>query len=256
MSGTGSAGMELLRQSARAGRRVLIGVNGVFGRRMVDVAERCGAKVTRWKRRGARPRCAADSRPRWRKSDISWSAIVHAETSTGALQPLDEIARLVRDSGALLFVDAVTSLGGAPVRVDEWASTLLQRHAEMFGLPAGLVARDLQRARGRSRFGAQDESAELVSRCVDDRKYWGGERVYHHTAPISMNYALHEALRIVLEEGLEAAGSARAIHETFVARCASSSSSRRSPKVDPRADAQHRQNPRRRRRCRGAPALV
>ena len=99
------------------GDAVLIGVNGVFGTRMVDVAQRCGAQVDTveapW---GTASRAAAVQRPRWRRRRPKLVAIVHAETSTGVLQPLDDIAKLVHDSGALFLVDAVTSLGGAPVR--------------------------------------------------------------------------------------------------------------------------------------------
>jgi alanine-glyoxylate transaminase/serine-glyoxylate transaminase/serine-pyruvate transaminase len=131
-------------------------------------------------------------------------AVVHAETSTGVLQPMDDIAKLVRDSGALLVVDAVTSLGGAPVRVDELGiDACYSGTQKCLGCPPGLSPvtfneRAVEVIRQRK---TKVQSWYLDLSMIE--KYWGSERVYHHTAPISMNYALHEALRIVLEEGLE-----------------------------------------------------
>src|SRR5919198_3093280 len=120
MSGTGSAGMETCFVNLiEPGDAVLIGVNGVFGTRMVDVAERCGARVDTVDAEWGAALDAQKFKDALGKKKYKLAALVHAETSTGVLQPLDDIAKLVHQSGALLLVDAVTSLGGAPVRVDE-----------------------------------------------------------------------------------------------------------------------------------------
>jgi len=119
-SGTGSAGMETCFVNLlEPGDSVLIGVNGVFGTRMVDVAQRCGAQVDTVEAAWGAALDPQQFKSALAKKKYQLAAIVHAETSTGVLQPLDDIAKLVRESGALLMVDAVTSLGGAPVRVDE-----------------------------------------------------------------------------------------------------------------------------------------
>src|SRR6266705_3735052 len=117
MSGTGSAGMETCFVNlVESGDAVLIGVNGVFGTRMVDVAQRCGAQVDTVEAEWGTALDAQKFKDALGKKRYKLVALVHAETSTGVLQPLDDIARLVREHGALLLVDAVTSLGGAPVK--------------------------------------------------------------------------------------------------------------------------------------------
>ena len=152
------------------------------------------------------------------KKKYKVAAVVHAETSTGVLQPLDDIAKLVRASGALLLVDAVTSLGGAPVRVDELGiDACYSGTQKCLGCPPGLSPvtfseRAVEIVRKRK---TKVQSWYLDLSMIE--KYWGSERVYHHTAPISMNYALHEALRIVLEEGLEKTWQRhKQVHETFI----------------------------------------
>lgn len=219
MSGTGSAGMETCFVNLlEPGDAVLIGVNGVFGARMVDVAQRCGAEVETVEAEWGAALDAQQFRDALAKKQYKLAAVVHAETSTGVLQPLDDIAKVVRDSGALLLVDAVTSLGGAPVRVDELGiDACYSGTQKCLGCPPGLSpvtfsdrAVDVIRAR-KSKVRSWYLDLSMIE------KYWGSERVYHHTAPISMNYALHEALRIVLEEGLEAAWRRhRATHDTFI----------------------------------------
>src|SRR5690349_12925425 len=122
VSGTGSAGMEFCFVNLiEPGDEVIIGVNGVFGTRMCDVAERCGAKVTKVEAPWGRiieAQQIADALKKVARPKLV--AIVHAETSTGALTPVEEIAKLARDAGALMLIDTVTSLGGCPVRLDEW----------------------------------------------------------------------------------------------------------------------------------------
>ena len=131
--------------------------------------------------------------------------IVMAETSTGAHQPLEEISRLVHDAGALLLVDAVTSLGGTDVRVDEWQIDVLYSGSQKcLSCPPGLAPISFSPAAMEVVMGRSSKVQSWyldVSMLAD---YWGKDRVYHHTAPINMSYALYEALRIIHEEGLEA----------------------------------------------------
>jgi alanine-glyoxylate transaminase/serine-glyoxylate transaminase/serine-pyruvate transaminase len=132
-------------------------------------------------------------------------AIVHAETSTGALQPLDEIAQVVHEQGALLIVDAVTSLGGVPVRVDEVGIDYCYSGTQKcLSVPPGLGPISLS-AKAEERLQAR--KTPVANWYLDlsmVQKYWGAERTYHHTAPISANFGLYEGLRIIAEEGLEA----------------------------------------------------
>jgi len=219
MSGTGSAGMETCFVNlVEPGDAVLIGVNGVFGTRMVDVAQRCGAQVDGVEAEWGTALDPQSFKAALGKKKYKLVALVHAETSTGVLQPLDDIARLVREHGALLLVDTVTSLGGAPVRIDELGiDACYSSTQKCLGCPPGLSPvtfneRALEIIRNRK---IKVQSWYLDLSMIE--KYWGSERLYHHTAPISMNYALHEALRIVLEEGLEAAWRRhRQVHETFI----------------------------------------
>lgn len=207
ISGTGSAGMETCFVNlVEPGDEVVVGVNGVFGTRMADVVERCGGTPvvieTAWGRvftpddvRAGLARC---TRPKL-------VALVHAETSTGAWQPLEDLAPLVHDAGALLLVDAVTSLAGCPLKIDAWGiDACYSGTQKCLSCPPGLspvtfspAAQDAMRKR-RHKVRSWYLDLSMLE------KYWGEERVYHHTAPISMNYALREALRLVCEEGLDA----------------------------------------------------
>jgi alanine-glyoxylate transaminase/serine-glyoxylate transaminase/serine-pyruvate transaminase len=219
MSGTGSAGMETCFVNLiEPGDGALVGVNGVFGTRMVDVAQRCGAKVDTVEAEWGTALDAQQFKNALAQKKYKVVAVVHAETSTGVLQPLDDIAKLAHENGALLLVDAVTSLGGAPVRVDELGiDACYSGTQKCLGCPPGLSPvtfneRAVEAVRNRK---TKVQSWYLDLSMIE--KYWGSERVYHHTAPISMNYALHEAMRIVLEEGLENAWLRhKQVHETFI----------------------------------------
>jgi alanine-glyoxylate transaminase/serine-glyoxylate transaminase/serine-pyruvate transaminase len=219
MSGTGSAGMETCFVNLlEPGDPVLIGVNGVFGTRMVDVAQRCGAQVDTVEAEWGTALDPAQFRVALGKKSFKVVAVVHAETSTGVLQPLDEISQLVHEHDSLLLVDTVTSLGGAPVRVDELGiDACYSGTQKCLSCPPGLSPvtfseRAIEAVRKRK---TKVRSWYLDLSMIE--KYWGSERVYHHTAPISMNYALHEALRVVLEEGLEASWRRhRQVHEVFI----------------------------------------
>jgi alanine-glyoxylate transaminase / serine-glyoxylate transaminase / serine-pyruvate transaminase len=205
VSGTGSAGMEFCFVNLiEPGDEVIIGVNGVFGTRMVDVAERCGAKVTKVEAQWGRIIEAQQIADALKGRRPKLVAIVHAETSTGALTPVEEISKLAHDAGALFLLDTVTSLGGCPVRIDDWqVDAVYSGTQKCLSAPPGLAPVSLS---PRAMEVATKRSKKVQSWYLDVNllaSYWGQERVYHHTAPISMNYALHEALRLVLVEGLE-----------------------------------------------------
>ncbi len=208
VSGTGSAGMEAaLVNVIEPGDTVVVGVNGVFGGRMADIVGRCGAKLVRlevpWGQVFPREAIAEALK---KNAPVKAVCLVHAETSTGAQQPMEGLGKLCHDAGALLVVDTVTSLGGIPVAVDAWeADAVYSGTQKCLSCPPGLAPltlspRALEVVRGRK---AKVQSWYLDCGMIAD--YWAeGKRVYHHTAPISMVYALREALRLVVEEGLEA----------------------------------------------------
>jgi alanine-glyoxylate transaminase/serine-glyoxylate transaminase/serine-pyruvate transaminase len=224
MSGTGTAGLEtIMFNLVEPGDEVVIGVIGYFGQRLVELAERAGARVRRLDAPYGEviaPERIAEELKRGRPKLV---ALVHAETSTGAAQPLEDIGRMVREHDALFMVDCVTSLGGMPVETDAWlidaAGSCSQK---CLGAPPGL---------GPVTFGPRAMAA------VERRKtpaatwyfdlrllvqYWGEqggprERAFHHTAPVANIYGFHEALRLILEEGLAARFVRhRAAHERLV----------------------------------------
>src|SRR5687768_16629911 len=205
VSGTGSAGMEFCFVNLiQPGDEVIIGVNGVFGNRMADVAERCGATVTKVEAPWGRIIEPSQIAQAIKGKKPKLVAVVHAETSTGALTPVEEISRLAREAGALFLLDTVTSLAGCPVRIDDWqVDAVYSGTQKCLSCPPGLSPVSLS---PRALEVATKRKRKVQSWYLDVNllaSYWGQERVYHHTAPISMNYALHEALRLVLEEGLE-----------------------------------------------------
>jgi alanine-glyoxylate transaminase/serine-glyoxylate transaminase/serine-pyruvate transaminase len=206
VSGTGSAGMEFCFVNLiEPGDEVVIGVNGVFGGRMVDVAERCGARVIKVEAPWGRIIEPEQIRDAVKNARPKLVAIVHAETSTGALTPVEEISKITHDAGALMLLDTVTSLGGCPVRIDDWkVDAVYSGTQKCLSCPPGLSPVSFS---GAAMEVATTRKKKVQSWYLDVNllaSYWGQERVYHHTAPISMNYALHEALRLVLLEGLEA----------------------------------------------------
>jgi alanine-glyoxylate transaminase / serine-glyoxylate transaminase / serine-pyruvate transaminase len=210
VSGTGMAGMECIAVNLiEPGDEAIVCVNGVFGGRMKDVMERCGATVhaveAAWGDVITLDQIAAALAQHPKAKIVG---IVHAETSTGAHQPLEGFADLVHSKGALLVVDAVTSLGGHELRVDDWGiDAIYSGTQKCLSCPPGLAPVSF----GDRALAIMDARKTKVQSWYLDvsmlRKYYtggGGGRVYHHTAPINMTYALHEALNIVLEEGLEA----------------------------------------------------
>jgi alanine-glyoxylate transaminase / serine-glyoxylate transaminase / serine-pyruvate transaminase len=206
ISGTGSAGMEAcLVNLLEEGDEAIIGVNGVFGTRMTDIVDRCRATPIAVEAPWGRVIDPGDVAAALKKSKRpKLVAVVHAETSTGAWQPLEEIGQLAHEAGALFVVDAVTSLGGVPLQIDAWGiDACYSGTQKCLSCPPGLAPltfgpRALEALRARR---SKVQSWYLDLSMIE--KYWGQERVYHHTAPISMNYALREALRLIEEEGLE-----------------------------------------------------
>jgi alanine-glyoxylate transaminase/serine-glyoxylate transaminase/serine-pyruvate transaminase len=220
MSGTGSAGMEtVIVNLVEPGDRVVVAINGVFGGRLADIARRAGADVvpveTEWGRPVDRDALAAAIG----RHVPHLVAVVHAETSTGAVTPLDGIADLVHERDGLFVVDCVTSLGGMPVEIDAWGiDAAYSGTQKCLSCPPGLSPVTLSpRAVARlDRRKTKVPSWYLDLSLV--KSYWGQERAYHHTAPINMVYGLHEALGIVLEEGLEQRFARhRAAHERLAA---------------------------------------
>jgi alanine-glyoxylate transaminase/serine-glyoxylate transaminase/serine-pyruvate transaminase len=216
ISGTGSAGMETcVVNLIEPGDRMVVGVNGVFGGRMAEVAERVGAEVTKIERPFGEVFSPEEVAAAIKKSQPKVVGIVHAETSTGAKQPLEEIAKIVHDAGALLLVDCVTSLAGIPVEIDRLQiDAAYSGTQKCLGCPPGLSPVTF----GPKALEAMDNRKKKVSSWYLDigllRNYWGNNRAYHHTAPINMNYALHQALRLVLAEGLEARYARHQLHHS------------------------------------------
>lgn len=206
VSGTGSAGMEFCFVNLiEPGDEVVVGINGVFGGRMAEVAERCGATVIRVEAEWGRIIEPEQIAQALRGRSPKLVAVVHAETSTGVLTPVQEIAQIAHNAGALMLIDTVTSLGGVPVCIDEWGiDAAYSGTQKCLSCPPGLAPVTLS---SRAMEVATNRRTKVQSWYLDVNLlngYWGSDRAYHHTAPISMNYALYEALRLTLEEGLEA----------------------------------------------------
>ncbi|WP_198439893.1 pyridoxal-phosphate-dependent aminotransferase family protein [Pareuzebyella sediminis] len=206
VSAPGSAGMETcLVNLLEPGDEAVICIHGVFGNRMADIAERCGAKVTKVEAEWGTPIKVEDIKKVLENGSPKLLAIVHAETSTGVLQPLEEISKLTKAAGALFVVDAVTSYCGTELKVDEWGIDALYAGSQKcLSAPPGLSPVTFSQAA----IDVLDNRKTKVQSWFLDlslvKNYWtGAKRAYHHTAPISAMYAMREALRIVLEEGLE-----------------------------------------------------
>jgi alanine-glyoxylate transaminase/serine-glyoxylate transaminase/serine-pyruvate transaminase len=206
MSGTGSAGMETIFVNLlEPGDKAIVCIKGVFGQRMADVAGRTGASVVRveapWGEeiKPEQVKKAVADNP-----DAKVVAIVQAETSTGVYQPLEEISGIVKGAGMLLLVDAVTSLGGMEVGVDKYKIDAIYSGTQKnLSIPPGLApvsfSEQALEVLGKRKTKVQSWYLDLTM----IQGYWGQERAYHHTAPISMAYALREGLRLIIEEGLE-----------------------------------------------------
>ncbi|MGI8932505.1 MAG: pyridoxal-phosphate-dependent aminotransferase family protein [Phormidesmis sp.] len=206
VSGTGSAAMEAtLANTIEPGDRVLVGVNGYFGHRLVDMAGRYGAEVSTVNRPWGEVFTLTELRAAMETHRPQILALVHAETSTGVCQPMDGIGDLCREYDCLLILDTVTSLGGVPLFLDEWKVDLAYSCSQKgLSCPPGsspftMGDRALEKLNNRkSKVANWYLDMSLLS------NYWGNGRTYHHTAPVNMTYAIREALRLLAEEGLEA----------------------------------------------------
>ena len=206
ISGTGSAGMETcFANLVEAGDEVVVGVNGVFGTRMAEVATRLGARVKAveapW---GAILDPDDVSRVLSQCKSPKILAVVHAETSTGAWQPLEGLSRIAHDAGALFLVDAVTSLTGCPVDVDSnGIDACYSGTQKCLSCPPGLSPVTLSERAVESIRARESKCSSWYLDLTLIGSYFGEQRVYHHTAPINMIYALAEALAMVREETLD-----------------------------------------------------
>ena len=204
--GTGMAGMEAaLINMLEPGDEALVCVAGVFGERLVNVAERCGARVTRVDAEWGTAVQPEQVQAALRAVQPKVVAIVHAETSTGVLQPLAEIGALAHQAGALFLVDCVTSLGGVPVGVDAHAIDIAYSGTQKcLGAPPSLAPMSFSPAAVAAYRARKSPVQSFYLDIGQIWRYWGSERAYHQTGMINMTYALREALLIIHEEGLEA----------------------------------------------------
>lgn len=205
-SGTGSAAMEAtLANTVEPGDIVLIGINGYFGHRLVDMASRYGADVRTFSTDWGKAFTLEEITAAVAEHEPKVLGLVHAETSTGARQPLEGVSDVCQKHGSMLLIDTVTSLSGVPLFLDEWGVDMAYSGTQKaLACPPGLGPLTL----GPRALDALNNRKTPVKNWYLDMsmisKYWGtGKRVYHHTAPVNMNYALREALMLVAEEGLE-----------------------------------------------------
>ena len=209
ISGTGTAGMETaFCNVVEPGDTVVIAANGFFGTRMADIASRCGAQVHGvefpWGK-PVGPDLSALENEMKSHGKVKAVGVVHAETTTGVLTPLPEIADLAHRYDALLIVDAVTSLGGEEVDVDGWDIDICYSGSQKcLGAPPGLSPITLGPRAVKVLSERKTKVQSFYLNLVNLESYWSSDkRVYHHTAPVSMIYALREALRMGMEEGLQ-----------------------------------------------------
>lgn len=221
VSGTGSAGMETCFVNLiEKGDPVLILKNGVFGMRMEDLATRLGAAVDVVEFDWGTPVLVDAVRQKLADTDYKIVAVVHAETSTGVMNPIAEIGRLLNDSASLYLVDCVTSLGGMEVKADEWnIDAIYSGTQKCLSCPPGLAPISFSR---KAVEALQARKSKVPNWYLDLNmivNYWQGEqRAYHHTAPINMLYGLYAALGVILEEGMDQVFDRhRRVHEYLVA---------------------------------------
>ena len=207
MSGTGSAAMEAtLANTVEPGDTVLVAVKGYFGNRLVDMAGRYRANVKVIEK----PWGEAFTKEELEAALIEYKptilAMVHAETSTGVCQPMEGIGDLCRKHDCLLLLDTVTSLGGVPLYLDEWKVDLAYSCSQKgLSCPPGLGPFTMG-PRAEAKLAArQDKVPNWYLDVSLLNQYWGSDRVYHHTAPVNMNFGMREALRLLADEGLDMA---------------------------------------------------
>ncbi len=207
VSGTGSAGMEAtFVNTLEPGDKAVVCINGVFGTRMADVAGRCGAEVITVEGEWGQPLDVQKIVETLKANpDAKLCAIVHAETSTGVLQPIAELGQFIKGTDTLFLVDTVTSLGGVDLQVDNWNIDVSYSGTQKcLSVPPGLSPVTFS---PKAVEVIQNRATKVQSWYLDLSmlmNYWGGDRLYHHTAPINMIYGLREGLGIIAEEGLAA----------------------------------------------------
>jgi alanine-glyoxylate transaminase/serine-glyoxylate transaminase/serine-pyruvate transaminase len=206
ISASGSGGIEAaVVNPLEPGDEAIVCVNGTFSERMAIIAERTGAQVTRIEAPYGRPVDPDDVRRAAKGKKVKILGLAHGETSTSVAHRLDDFRKVADELGALLVVDAVATLAGVPLEVDrQRVDICFSGSQKAISAPPGMApitvngrVEDLLRAR---KTKVQSWYFDLTT----TMNYWGKERTYHHTPPISLIYGLREALRLVLEEGLEA----------------------------------------------------
>ena len=206
ISATGTGAMETACANIiEPGDSVLICRNGYFGIRLADIAERCGATVhlmdTPWGK-AVDPQMLRDELKK--HSGLKAVGVVHAETSTGVLSSVKELVEVIHEHGSLAIVDAVTSLGGHEMRMDDWGIDICYSATQKcLGAPPGLAPISLSGAAMDVVSNRRTKVQSFYFNLKDLEAYWNETRAYHHTSPINMTYALREALRMMMEEGLE-----------------------------------------------------
>ena len=206
ISSTGTGAMETACANIiEPGDEVLICRNGYFGIRLADIAERCGATVhlfdTPWGK-AVDPQALRDELKKL--PGLKAVGMVHAETSTGVLSEVKELVEIVHEFGALTIVDAVTSLGGHEMRMDDWGIDICYSATQKcLGAPPGLAPISLSPAAMDVVVKRPTKVQSFYFNLKDLEAYWNQTRAYHHTSPINMTYALRESLRMMVEEGLD-----------------------------------------------------
>ena len=205
LPGTGSSGMEAcIANLLEPGDSVLVSVNGFFGDRIRQMAARQEAEITVIETEWGKPLDPERVETELEKKPFKLVAMVHAETSTGVLQPVEDIARLVREHDAMMMLDTVSSLGGIEIKVDEWGiDACFSCSQKCIGCAAGLAPITFSE---RAVEAVNNRKNPVNSWYLDIsliEKYWGNERTYHHTSSSTLNYGLLEALLLIHEEGLE-----------------------------------------------------
>ena len=206
MSGTGSSGMEACFVNlVEKGDPVLVIINGVFGLRMKDVAERLGAEVDTLEFEWGAPVLLEDVKAKLAARDYAIVAVVHAETSTGVCNPVAEIGELLKGKDAIYLVDAVTSMGGMEIRMDDWGiDALYSGTQKCLSCPPGLAPLSFSEKAVAKLEARKTKVPNWYLDLSMIISYWkGAKRAYHHTAPINMHYGLYQALQLILEEGLD-----------------------------------------------------
>jgi alanine-glyoxylate transaminase / serine-glyoxylate transaminase / serine-pyruvate transaminase len=206
LSGTGTSGMEAaLVNLIEPGDEVLIAIHGYFGERLAEIATRVGGNVERITRPLGEIFTVDEIETALGKKQYQLFGMVHAETSTGAEQlHIREIADVVHRNGALFLLDTVTSLGGIPLRIDEWnVDAAYSASQKNLGAPSGLAPITVG---PRAKEKIETRKTQVASFYLDLKgyaNYWMGGHAYHHTAAASLHYALAEGLRVLTEEGVD-----------------------------------------------------